>query len=111
MKKVFYLSLFLLVFAFAGLREECGTSTLSNGGIILLRGWSTYLSPVNGPACGFRPSCSGYSREAVRKYGAVKGVIMTSDRLQRCNACRNPALYPVTPEGYSYDSVSANVNR
>ena len=112
MKKFFYLSLVLfIVFAHAGLREECGTNTMSNGALILLRGWSTYISPVDGPACGFRPTCAGYSREAIRKYGAVKGGVMTSERLQRCHACMNTTIYPLTPEGYLYDPVSANVDR
>jgi len=110
MKKFFCLSLFCVVLAAAGLREECGTSTLSNGAIILLRGWSTYISPVDGPACGFRPTCAQYSREAIRKYGPVKGVVMTSERLQRCNPCLNTAIYPQTAQGYSYDPPSANID-
>lgn len=112
MKKFFCLSLFLLVVLVnAGLREECGTNTLTNGALILLRGWSTYISPVDGPACGFRPTCAGYSREAIRRYGAVKGGVMTAERLQRCQPCMNTTIYPQTPEGYIYDPVSANVDQ
>lgn len=109
MKKYFCLSFILLTVVFACLRDECTDNTMMNGGTILLRGWSTYISPVDGPACGFRPTCAQYSREAIRKYGAVQGAIMTADRLQRCNPCLNAGIYPKTSEGYLYDPVSANV--
>ena len=38
-----------------------------------------------GRRCGFIPSCSEYSERALRKYGAVKGSVLTVRRLRRCN--------------------------
>ncbi|MDP2691396.1 MAG: membrane protein insertion efficiency factor YidD [bacterium] len=35
--------------------------------------------------CLFTPSCSHYSRQAVEKYGVVKGVWRTLKRLLRCH--------------------------
>jgi len=35
--------------------------------------------------CVFTPSCSHFGLSAIMKYGTVFGVLMTSDRLQRCN--------------------------
>ncbi len=36
--------------------------------------------------CRYRPTCSRYSVEAVRKYGTAKGLILTASRLWRCRA-------------------------
>ena len=35
--------------------------------------------------CQFHPSCSNYSAQAITKKGAIPGIIMTSDRIIRCN--------------------------
>jgi len=35
--------------------------------------------------CVFTPSCSRYGEEAVRRHGTVRGLLMASDRLQRCH--------------------------
>lgn len=42
------------------------------------------ISPIDGDRCRMSPSCSHYSREAIYRLGALKGVLMTLDRLQRC---------------------------
>ncbi|MDE2996753.1 MAG: membrane protein insertion efficiency factor YidD [Bacteroidota bacterium] len=43
------------------------------------------LSPHLGSACRFTPTCSNYTIEALRKYGAVKGFILGTHRILRCN--------------------------
>ena len=43
--------------------------------------FQNFISPVDGDRCGMSPTCSAYSREAIRKYGAIKGFVMTADRL------------------------------
>jgi len=35
--------------------------------------------------CRFNPSCSQYGVEAIEKYGIIKGGLMTSWRILRCN--------------------------
>ena len=35
--------------------------------------------------CKFYPSCSEYTKQAIQKYGAVKGLIKGSYRIIRCN--------------------------
>lgn len=42
--------------------------------------------------CRFQPSCSEYTAQAIRRYGVVKGVLMGSWRIVRCN--------PFNPGGY-----------
>jgi len=44
--------------------------------------------------CNFYPSCSEYGMMAVKKHGAIAGMLATIDRLQRCNGL-SPELYEI----------------
>ena len=35
--------------------------------------------------CKFYPTCSEYTKQAIEKYGAMKGTIMGAKRILRCN--------------------------
>ncbi|MDO8740627.1 MAG: membrane protein insertion efficiency factor YidD [Candidatus Woesearchaeota archaeon] len=35
--------------------------------------------------CKFEPSCSEYSKQAIEKYGSMKGALISINRLLRCN--------------------------
>jgi putative membrane protein insertion efficiency factor len=43
------------------------------------------FGPLLGHGCRFYPSCSVYFIEAVRKYGAIRGVLRGIWRICRCN--------------------------
>lgn len=47
--------------------------------------------------CSFYPSCSEFGLLAVKKHGAMVGMLATLDRLQRCNGL-SPELYPYDRE-------------
>jgi putative membrane protein insertion efficiency factor len=67
------------------------------------------ISPIQGQRCGFYPTCSAFGRQAVGEYGALQGVIMTADRLTRCNLFKEPGPdYFLLPDGRLFDPVSAN---
>lgn len=44
-------------------------------------GW--FKHPVG--YCRFYPSCSEYSKQAIEKYGAIKGFFLSIKRILRCN--------------------------
>lgn len=44
-----------------------------------------FISPCLPRCCKYYPSCSVYTLRAIRKHGAVKGVILGSWRILRCN--------------------------
>jgi len=46
--------------------------------------YKVMVSPFLPPACRFEPSCSEYARDAVEKYGAMKGSWMALKRILRC---------------------------
>ena len=43
------------------------------------------LSPLKKPCCRFYPSCSEYARQAVGKYGALKGGFLATKRILKCH--------------------------
>jgi len=47
--------------------------------------YQKFVSPILGRNCRFYPSCSEYSYQAVKRYGAVKGLILGFWRVLRCN--------------------------
>ena len=53
--------------------------------IAFLRGYKRFVSPWLPSACRYHPTCSEYMREAVERYGAVRGAWMGVKRLARCH--------------------------
>ena len=49
--------------------------------------------------CRFIPTCSNYGIEAISRYGAFKGSVLTIKRIIRCNPFSNKSGYdPVVKE-------------
>ncbi|KAI5682414.1 hypothetical protein M9H77_03642 [Catharanthus roseus] len=76
------------------LEEDSGQSSskdeeVDNVGVkaalAMLRFYKREISPVLPKSCRFVPTCSEYSMIAYKKYGLVKGTILTAWRLCRCN--------------------------
>ncbi|MFN0036375.1 MAG: membrane protein insertion efficiency factor YidD [Saprospiraceae bacterium] len=57
--------------------------------------YKSFFSSQDNQRCSFHPSCSEYGLEAVKKFGVVRGIIGTFDRLTRCNG--------FSPEQYDID--------
>jgi putative membrane protein insertion efficiency factor len=51
-----------------------------------IRFYQLFISPQDMPSCNFVPSCSQFGAEAIRRLGILRGILLTSDRLQRCNS-------------------------
>jgi uncharacterized protein len=51
----------------------------------LLGVYKAMVSPFLPPACRFEPTCSEYAKQAVEKYGAVKGTWLGVKRILRCH--------------------------
>jgi uncharacterized protein len=58
----------------------------------LIRGYQLVISPMLPPSCRFTPTCSAYTLEAIRRYGALRGSYRGVRRLLRC--------HPFHPGGY-----------
>ena len=46
--------------------------------------YKAVVSPFLPPACRFEPTCSEYAKQAVEKYGALRGTWMALKRILRC---------------------------
>ncbi|XP_030528986.1 UPF0161 protein At3g09310 [Rhodamnia argentea] len=51
----------------------------------MLRFYKREISPILPKSCRYVPTCSEYSMEAYKKYGVVKGTILSAWRICRCN--------------------------
>lgn len=60
-----------------------------------IRFYQKYISPSKGFKCPYIPSCSEYSKQAIEKYGAVKGSAMAAYRIARCNPFSHGGYDPV----------------
>jgi len=57
--------------------------------------YQTAISPYLGPACRFEPTCSEYTRQAIVKYGAVRGTWLGAKRILRCQPFAKGGYDPV----------------
>ena len=53
--------------------------------ILPIKFYKRFISPCLPARCRYYPSCSTYAVEAIRKHGAVKGMILGGWRILRCN--------------------------
>lgn len=53
--------------------------------VFLIENYQKRISPLLGKNCKHYPSCSHYAKEALQTHGILKGFILTSARLLRCN--------------------------
>lgn len=51
----------------------------------MIKFYQLFISTQDVPVCNFTPSCSQFGIEAIQRFGIIRGVLLTSDRLQRCN--------------------------
>lgn len=50
-----------------------------------IRLYQRWISPAIAPRCRYYPTCSAYAVEAIRELGPIRGVVLASWRLLRCN--------------------------
>ncbi len=55
-----------------------------------------FFSRLTPPSCRFTPTCSEYTRQAILKYGILKGGWLGIKRICRCHP-KNPGGYDPVP--------------
>ncbi len=53
--------------------------------IKLIEFYQKNISPALGHYCKYEPTCSEYTKQAIEKYGSVKGIFIGIKRILRCN--------------------------
>jgi putative membrane protein insertion efficiency factor len=56
------------------------------------------ISPVLQPSCRYVPSCSQYAVEALKIHGPLKGLVLATWRILRCNPWGGHGYDPVPPK-------------
>lgn len=65
--------------------------------IWLIRLYQIVLSPILPPSCRYRPTCSAYAIEALRRHGALRGGWLAVKRIGRCHPWGGHGYDPVPP--------------
>jgi putative membrane protein insertion efficiency factor len=61
----------------------------------LLRGYQRWISPAFGQRCRYYPSCSEYAIQAIQRFGILRGLVLATWRLLRCNPFSHGGFDPV----------------
>ena len=63
--------------------------------IKLIKAYQYLISPWLRPSCRFSPTCSDYACQALGKYGALKGIWLSSKRISRCHPWHDGGYDPL----------------
>jgi uncharacterized protein len=63
--------------------------------VLPIRVYQQLLSPLVGARCKYYPSCSEYAAQAISRFGILRGLVLTSWRLLRCNPWSHGGFDPV----------------
>lgn len=67
--------------------------------VLPIRLYQRLISPLTPPSCRFEPSCSEYGAQAILGHGVVKGILLGTWRILRCQPFSDGGLDPVPPRG------------
>ena len=73
------------------------TSWPARAAAALIVGYRRFLSPLKPPTCRFHPTCSQYGIEALRTHGFLKGSMLLTWRILRCQPFAKGGWDPVPP--------------
>lgn len=83
--------------------QETSELKLASAGLIRL--YQKFISNQDGPACNFVPSCSRFGMGCIQEFGMLRGLLLTSDRLLRCNGSESSHHYKDETTGKYIDPV------
>ena len=63
--------------------------------LLLIKFYQQCISPLTPAACRYTPTCSQYAKEAIMKYGPLKGFWLAFKRVLRCNPFGGSGYDPV----------------
>jgi len=76
--------------------QECKVGDIIKNILLgLIKLYKYAISPLLPDSCRFVPTCSEYSAEAIKRYGAVKGSYLSVKRILRCHPFHNGGYDPV----------------
>lgn len=82
------------------------TSELKLAATGLIRLYQKFISSQDRPACNFLPTCSRFGMACIQEYGMMRGVLLTADRLLRCNGSQSRYYHKDEATGKYVDPIS-----
>jgi len=82
------------------------TSELKLAATGLIRLYQKFISSQDGPTCNFVPTCSRFGMACIQEYGVLRGVLLTADRLIRCNGSQSSHYHKDSVTDKYIDPVS-----
>lgn len=73
----------------------------------VVRGYQLLISSQDTDVCAYEPSCSRFGMLSMQRFGIIKGFLLTSDRLTRCNGLTDGQHERNSSTGKLIDPVSA----
>ena len=87
------------------------TSEVKLTALWTIRIYQNYISSQHDHRmCNFIPSCSRFGVDAIKNTGIGKGILLTSDRLQRCNNLDNWKYVMDKSANKMIDPISSYIN-
>ena len=74
---------------------------IKKAAVAAIRFYQRAISRNTQPHCNYVPTCSAYAIEAFEKYGFLRGFLLASWRLLRCNPFSRGGYDPV-PEKFTF---------
>ena len=63
--------------------------------LLLIYLYQNLLSPILGPKCRYYPTCSQYAKEALKKFGPFKGLLISLIRISKCHPWGGKVYDPI----------------
>lgn len=66
--------------------------------LFLIKKYKKHISPIfeyKGIHCKYYPTCSEYAKQAIEKYGSLKGIFLSVRRFLKCNPFSKGGYDPV----------------
>jgi putative component of membrane protein insertase Oxa1/YidC/SpoIIIJ protein YidD len=82
--------------------KNCNPVSLVYGGSLYV--YQNYFSQHLSASCLYDPSCSDFSKHAVKEFGLIKGTLLSFDRLSRCNriAATDLHIHEIDPKSHRF---------
>ncbi len=82
-----------------GPREAAPTPSMTSRALLRAIEWWQSFSASRPPRCRYLPSCSAYTAEAIREYGAARGTWFGVRRISRCHPFGSHGYDPLPRKG------------
>ncbi|MFL2598021.1 MAG: membrane protein insertion efficiency factor YidD [Flavobacteriaceae bacterium] len=63
--------------------------------VLLIKAYTSFISPLLPATCRFQPTCSQYALEALKKFGLFKGGLLTIKRISKCHPWGGSGYDPI----------------